>query len=62
MLCDRCGGSWEEYLIDAEENSGISALQVVELIDGVLVGALETEHVDSLETCIKDIDPLVTHM
>ena len=41
---------------------GISALDVVELIDGVLVGALEVEHVDNLETCIKDINPLVTHM
>ena len=41
---------------------GISALDVVELIDGVLVGALEVEHVDNLETCIKDIDPLVTHI
>ena len=35
---------------------------MVELIDGVLVGALEVEHVDNLETCIKDINPLVTHM
>ena len=33
---------------------------VVELIDGVLVGALEAEHVDKLATCIKDINPLVT--
>merc|ERR1719266_1387196 len=41
---------------------GISALDVVELIDGVLVGALEAEHVDNLETCIKDINPLVTHI
>ena len=35
---------------------------MVELIDGVLVGALEVEHVDNLETCIKDINPLVTHI
>ena len=41
---------------------GMSALNVVELIDGVLVGALQVEHVDNLETCIKDINPLVTHM
>ena len=41
---------------------GISAINVVELIDGVLIGALEVEHVDNLETCIKDINPLVTHM
>ena len=39
-----------------------SVLEVVELIDGVLIGALETEHVDSLETCIKDFNPLITHM
>ena len=41
---------------------GTSVLDVAELIDGVLVGALATEHVDNLETCIKDIDPLVSHM
>ena len=40
----------------------MSAPDVTELIDGVLVGALLVEHVDGLETCIKDIDPLVTHI
>ena len=41
---------------------GISALDVAELIDGILIGALEVEHVDGLETCIKDVDPLVAHI
>ena len=35
---------------------------MAELIDGILVGALEVEHVDGLETCIKDVDPLVAHI
>ena len=41
---------------------GMDVLDVAEVIDGVLIGALETEHIDSLETCIKDVDPLVSHM
>ena len=44
----------------AQENA--SALQVTELIDGILIGALETEHVENLETCMKDFNPLVTDM
>ena len=39
-----------------------SALEVTELIDGFLIGALEVEHVENLDTCIKDINPLVTDM
>ena len=35
---------------------------MTELIDGIIVGALETEHIDNLDTCIKDINPLVTLM
>jgi hypothetical protein len=63
--CESCGHwcpKWGPFEEDANNSYGISALQVVELIDGVLVGALETEHVDNLETCIKDITPLVTHI
>ena len=41
---------------------GASALEVTELIDGFLIGALEVEHVENLDTCIKDINPLVTDM
>ena len=54
--CSGCKG------YEVAGNLGISVLDVAELIDGVLVGALATEHVDNLETCIKDIDPLVSHM
>ena len=41
---------------------GVSALEVTELIDGFLIGALEVEKVENLDTCIKDINPLVTDM
>ena len=47
---------------DGNGSIAMTVLDVAEVIDGVLVGALEAEHVDNLETCIKDIDPLVTHM
>ena len=53
----RCMGCYEE-----NGSIAMTILDVAEVIDGVLVGALEAEHIDSLETCIKDIDPLVTHM
>ena len=33
-----------------------------EVIEGVLVGALETEGVTDLESCIKDVNPLVTDL
>ena len=41
---------------------GASAIEVTELIDGFLIGALEVEHVENLDTCIKDVNPLVTDM
>ena len=45
-----------------QPRNGASALEVVELIDGVLIGALETEEVYSLYTCIDDVNPLVEDM
>ena len=39
-----------------------TALEITELVDGFLIGALEVEHVENLDTCIKDINPLVTDM
>ena len=39
-----------------------TAAEVIELIDGFLIGALGTEHVDNLETCVADFTPLVTDM
>ena len=44
------------------EMNGVTALEVTELIDGFLIGALEVEKVENLNTCIKDINPLVTDM
>ena len=38
------------------------ATEVVELIDGFLLGALETERLTSVETCVADFDPLVLDM
>ena len=35
---------------------------VTELIDNIIVEALDTEHIDNLDTCIKSINPLVTIM
>ena len=40
----------------------MAPLEVTELIDGFLIGALEVEHVENLDTCIKDINPLVIDM
>ena len=37
-------------------------LEIVSLIDGILIGALDTESVTGLETCIKDFNPLVVDM
>ena len=54
-----CGKSDDD---DSGDDHGMGALQVTELVEGVLVGALAVEHVDSLDTCIKDVNPLVTHM
>ena len=39
-----------------------TAVEVLELIDGVLIGALDTGHVDTLDTCVTDVNPLVTDM
>ena len=38
------------------------ATEVVELIDGFILGALETEQVYSLDSCVADFNPLVTDM
>ena len=42
--------------------NGVTALEVTELIDGFLIGALTVENVQDLNTCIKDINPLVNDM
>ena len=44
------------------DGNGVAPLDVVELIDGFLIGALETESVDNLETCIADFTPFVVDM
>ena len=47
--------------VDPTQN-GATAPEVIELIDGFLIGALDVEHVDGLDTCVKDFNPLVTDM
>ena len=47
---------------DMENTNGVTAPEVIELIDGFLIGALEVEQVDNLDTCIKDFTPFVTDM
>ena len=44
------------------EMNGASAIEITELIDGFLIGALDTEHVENLDTCIKDFNPMVIDM
>ena len=45
------------------ENGGWdTAKEVIELIDGVIIGALEVEGVVGLGTCVKDFNPLVQDM
>ena len=41
---------------------GIRNLAGLMQIDGFLLGALEVEKVDNLESCIKDFNPMVTDM
>ena len=44
-------------------SSGLqTAEEVVEIIDGVLIGALTVTGVEGLDTCIKDFTPLATTM
>ena len=42
--------------------NGVTAIEVTELIDGFLIGALTVENVQDLDTCISDFNPLVTDM
>ena len=42
--------------------NGASAIEITELIDGFLIGALETEQVENLDSCIKDFNPMVIDM
>ena len=44
------------------EMNGASAIEITELIDGFLIGALDTEHVENLDTCITDFNPMVIDM
>ena len=43
--------------------SGIqTAEEVIELIDGVLIGVLNVESIDNLDSCVKDFTPLAIDM
>ena len=35
---------------------------MLEVIEGVLFGALKTEGITDIETCVKDVSPLVTDL
>ena len=37
-------------------------MEVIELVDGVIIGALETEAVSGLDVCVTDFNPLVHDM
>ena len=39
-----------------------TAEEVIEIIDGVLIGILNVESIDNLDTCVKDFTPLATDM
>ena len=36
--------------------------EVIELLDGFMIGALQTEEVYDMNQCIKDFNPLVTDL
>ena len=46
----------------AQVENGVSAPEVIELIDGFILGALGTEKIDSLDTCVTDFNPMVIDM
>ena len=47
----------------AQKNlNGVNAPEVIELIDGFMLGALDTEKIDSLDTCVMDMNPMVIDM
>ena len=48
-------------VIEASPNGSMSPPDVTELVNGVVAGALGVAQVDAT-TCIKDIDPFVTHI
>ena len=52
----------DTYPCTMENGGWDTAKEVIELIDGVIIGALETEGVVGLGTCVKDFDPLVQDM
>merc|ERR1712165_279115 len=55
--CKTCG-----HWCPDDSVEGSTVLNVFEVIEGVLVGALETEGVTDLESCITDVNPLVTDL
>ena len=56
--CASCG-NW----CDSDDIVGESTTQdVLEVIEGVIFGALKTEGITDIETCVKDVSPLVTDL
>ena len=52
--CESCGhwcGRWED-IFEVEESNDMSALNVTELVEGILIGALEKQKVDDVDACL----------
>ena len=45
-----------------EELTAPNFKEITQLVDGFLLGALQTEQVYDLDTCLKDVNPLITDM
>ena len=62
--CESCGhwcGRWDIFDFDANVEESTTQ-DVLEVIEGVLFGALKTEGITDIETCVKDVSPLVTDL
>merc|ERR1712051_280116 len=55
--CASCG-NW----CDSDDTVEGTTQDVLEVIEGVLFGALKAEGITDIETCVKDVSPLVTDL
>ena len=61
--CNSCG-HWcgRPSIFDMDVSVEGTTQDVLEVIEGVLFGALKTEGITDIETCVKDVSPLVTDL
>ena len=62
--CKSCGNwcsKWSPFDVDASVEESTTQ-DVLEVIEGVIFGALKTEGITDIETCVKDVSPLVTDL